>query len=103
MLLGETAEQMKNLPSTLLEYRALTATAPTATSPKGRIGEVYPNFATVKQDDRYRAYKWYGKLIYAPSNSAEILKAGYGANCLTHAIDKWHGVESDVVGKGPLS
>ena len=90
MLLGETAEQMQNLPLTLLEYQAVIATAPTATNPKGRIGEVYPNFATVKQKEkRYTQFKFYGTIIYAPSSSAEILKAGYGAKCLSHAIDKY--------------
>ena len=91
MLLGENAGQMQNLPSTLVEYQALADAMPTANSPKGRIGEVYPNFATVNQkEERYRPYTWYEKVIYAPSNSADILKAGYGANCLTHSIDIFH-------------
>ena len=98
MLLGETLNQMKNLPPTLLEYQALTATGPTATSPKGRIGEVYPNFATAKQkEERYTQFKFYGTMIYAPSNAREIVQKGYGINCLAHVIDKYHGnAESDV-------
>ena len=97
MLLGDTANQMKDLPSTLLEYRALASTAPTSNSPKGRIGEVYPNFATANQEARYTQFKWYGQMIYAPVNSREILHAQYGINCLTHSIDKYHSnVESEI-------
>ena len=88
MLLGETSNQIKNLPSTLLEYRALASTAPTDTNPKGRIGEVYPNFATVKQEARYSPFRWYGQLIYAPANSREILMAQYGTDCLTQTFGR---------------
>ena len=92
ILLGDTADKMKDVPMTLHIYRATSMTFP-----KGRIGEVYPNFATAKQEDRYKQFKWYGQMIYAPANAEEILKAGYGTNCLSHSIDKHHSnVETDL-------
>ena len=83
MLLGEN--HVVNLPSTLGKFRTLMNKAPEATNPKGRIGEVYPNFAAAKKDHyRYKEFKWYGQMIYAPSLSEDILKAEYGTDCLTH-------------------
>ena len=68
----------------------MVKTEPEATNPKGRIGEVYPNFGLLKPEKRYKRFKFYETYIYAPSNSRDILQAGYGKNCLTHVIEKFH-------------
>ena len=88
MLLGET--NVTDLPPTLEEFQKLVNTEPDATNPQGRVGEVYPNFGLKEQDNRYVSFKFYGTFIYAPSNAEEILQAGYGKNCLTHVIEKYH-------------
>ena len=75
--------QIVNLPTTLEKFRTLIQKTPSATNPKGRIGQVYRNFASKNLERcRYTQFKWYGQMVYAPSISEEILKAGYGTDCL---------------------
>ena len=90
MLFG--VDNIKDLPPTMAEFKDLV-NAPASDNkpnPKGLIGEVYPSFAGLPPNKRYTQFEWYDFKIWAPSNSVEILKAGYGNNCLVHSIDKNH-------------
>ena len=94
-------DNIKDLPPTLDEFKDLV-NAPASDNkpnPKGLIGEVYPSFAGLPPNKRYTQFAWYDFKVWAPSNSVEILKAGYGNNCLVHSIDKYHDNKETDIGE----